>query len=166
MRDQRKYFQRMKNVKEFRFLACVIIRAALGFFRLFICISVYNPISKGPVTSIKQRQRAQEQQHSKQKEMLAPRNPPLSFGAAPLSQQAAACQEGTHVACLQFSKLISFLVTLTSTKMTARGSSPSQGFTEEKLRLRKGKWLTGCHMSPPVPEPSLTHDLEFHNPVV
>lgn len=83
--------EKCKGPEEFRFLACVIIRAALGFFYLFICISVYNPISKGPVTSIKQRQRAQEQQHSKQKEMLVPRNPPLSFGAAPLSQQAAAC---------------------------------------------------------------------------
>lgn len=55
--------------------------------------------------------------------------------------------------------------------MTARRLLPSQGFTEEKLRLRKGKWLTGCHMSSLVPEPSLTHDPEIHiltafNPVV
>lgn len=64
-----------------------------------------------------------------------------------------------------------FFFILTAIKMTARRLLPSQGFTEEKLRLRKGKWLTGCHMSPLVPEPSLTHDPEIHiltafNPVV
>lgn len=68
------------------------------------------------------------------------------------------------------SSFLSFFI-LTAVKITARRLLPSQGFTEEKLRLRKGKWLTGCHMSSLVPEPSLTHDPEIHiliafNPVV